>query len=164
MKKIDFKNSRFEVQRGVQLTDGRIVPVVGLNNRFVVKFGTPFNLETGEIYETPNEFSTDLNEQIEKGAKEVCCYDEFDLYLGERPYMDEKKIQSIIKKFAKKGFNVTKDAILHNYSAWRGDLKSGYRDEKNGYHLFSPCGCNPFSLHATTLHDSCSDWQTTYEF
>ena len=44
-----------------------------------------------------------------------------------------------------------------------GDLKSGYRDEKNGYHLFTPCGCNPLSLRATSLEKEL-DWQTTYEW
>lgn len=71
MKKIQFKNNRFEVQRGVQLPDGRIVPVVNLENKYEIRFDTPFNLETGEVYDKHNEFSTDLNEQVKKGAKEV---------------------------------------------------------------------------------------------
>ena len=36
------------------------------------------------------------------------------------------------------------------------------RDDGNGYHLFSPCGCNPLSVRLSTLHDLCSDWQVTY--
>lgn len=78
--------------------------------------------------------------------------------------LSEKKLQSIINKFKKNGFNVTREAILHNFSCWLADMKSGYRDEENGYHLFSPCGCNPLSLRATTLHPKCVDWQTTYEW
>lgn len=71
---------------------------------------------------------------------------------------------SMKEEFAQAGFPVTWEALYHNYSAWLGDLKSGYRDEKNGYHLFTPCGCNPLSFHATSLHEKCSDWQTTYEW
>ena len=71
---------------------------------------------------------------------------------------------SIMEEFAQAGFNVTWEALYHNYSAWLGDLKSGYRDEKNGYHLFSPCGCNPLSFRVSELRDDCSDWQTTYEW
>lgn len=71
---------------------------------------------------------------------------------------------SIMEEFAQEGFNVTWEALFHNYSAWLDDLKSGYRDEKNGYHLFSPCGCNPLSFRVSELRDDCSDWQTTYEW
>lgn len=73
-------------------------------------------------------------------------------------------INVVIKFFKKKGYNVTKEAIMHNYSCWRGSLKSGYRDEENGYHLFTPCGGNPLSFRLTSLHPTASDWQTTYEY
>lgn len=89
-----------------------------------------------------------------------------------RPYKEGKvsyqhypltiNVQSIINKFKKQGFNVTEKAILHNFYAWRCDFKSGYRDEENGYHLFSPCGCNPLSFRVSSLHKACKDWQTTY--
>ena len=75
---------------------------------------------------------------------------------------DEGKIKKIIAEFRENGFNITREAILHNYKAWRYDMKSGYRDEENNYHLFSPCGCNPLSFRATTLHKNCADWQHTY--
>ena len=42
-------------------------------------------------------------------------------------------------------------------------LKSGYRDEKNGYHLFTPCGCNPLSFRVSSLEPEL-DWQITYEY
>lgn len=163
MKKIQFATDRSQVQRGVQLTDGRIVPVVNLDSKFVIKYDVPFNLETGEIYDEPNEFSTTLNEQCENGAKDVFCYDSHYIYLGYDFYI-EGIIDYVIDEFKQHGFNVTKEAILHNYSAWRCDYKSGYRDDANEYFLFTPCGCNPFSLSATTLHPSCEDWQHTYEW
>lgn len=71
-----------------------------------------------------------------------------------------RKIQ---KEFKDNGFNVTIEALEHNFSAWLGDLKSGYRDEENGYHLFTPCGCNPLSFRASELHPQFEDWQITYE-
>lgn len=77
----------------------------------------------------------------------------------------KKDIKNIIKEFAENGLNVTEEAIIHNYECWLGDLKSGFRDEKNGSHLFTPCRCNPLQFHATSLekHPTC-DWQTTYEW
>lgn len=163
MKKIKFATDRSQVQRGVQLTDGRIVPVVNLDGKFVVTYEVPFNLETGEIYDEPNKLSTTLNEQCKNGAKNVFCYDSYDINLGNRFDLDEK-IEDVMREFSEHRFNVTKAAIMHNYVAWLADMKSGYRDVENGYHLFSPCGCNPFSLTATTLHPSCEDWQHTYEW
>lgn len=60
------------------------------------------------------------------------------------------------------GVKVSADAIRWNFDAWLHDHKSGYRDEKNGYHLFTPCGCNDLSFSYTTLHPLAEDWQTTY--
>ena len=71
-------------------------------------------------------------------------------------------IKKTIEEFKSHGFNVTREALMHNYHAWRDDYKSGYRDEKNGYHLFTPCGCNPLSFRASELSAE-TDWQDTYE-
>lgn len=78
-------------------------------------------------------------------------------------HLSMKCFNEIIEEFRAHGFNVTVEGLRHNYSCWLGDLKSGYRDEKNGYHLFTPCGCNPLEFRATSL-DSRLDWQTTYEY
>lgn len=78
-------------------------------------------------------------------------------------HLSMKRFKEIIAEFRAHGFNVTIEALLHNYSCWLGGLKSGYRDETNGYHLFTPCGCNPLEFRATSL-DSQLDWQTTYEY
>ncbi len=72
-----------------------------------------------------------------------------------------KVLREILKEFNENGFKVTRKSVLHNFNAWLCDFKSGYRDEQNGYHLFTPCGCNPLSLRATSL-DNRLDWQTTY--
>lgn len=88
------------------------------------------------------------------------------------PYKESRKdykgypksinIKAIQKHFAKDGFNVSKEAIEHNFYAWQCDRKSGYRDEKNGNFLFTPCGCNPLSFRVSSLHKACEDWQQTY--
>ena len=172
METIKFVKSRFDAMWGYQLNDGRII------DRTNLRFDTHFNLETGEIYtgndlqrsgknglpdDAPDGFTTLNNLNAQKLGHEVYCYDEYNINLGNNPAMGDKDIDAIIAEFEEAGFKVTKAAIMHNYYAWSADRKSGYRDEKNGYHLFTPCGCNPFSLSATTLHDLCKDWQTTYK-
>lgn len=172
MEKIKFVKTRNEAMWGYQLNDGRII------DRTNLRYDTPFNLETGEIYEgdnlqrtgknglpddAPEGFTTLNNLNAQKLGHEVYCYDEYNINLGEQPQLNDKKIKEIIAEFEEAGHNVTKKAIMHNYCAWLDDFKSGYRDEKNGYHLFSPCGHNPFQLCLTTLHPLCEDWQTTYE-
>ena len=176
METIKFVKSRFETSNGYQLNDGRIIDVNSLN----WNYGKPFNLETGEIDNTfyppkkykgkdglpdyaPEGFTTLNNLRAQGNGHPVHCYDEYDIVLGEQPQLNDKKIKEIIAEFEEAGHKVTKKAIMHNYCAWLDDFKSGYRDEKNGYHLFSPCGHNPFQLCLTTLHPLCEDWQTTYE-
>ena len=91
----------------------------------------------------------------------VCkrCYTEVDFsYKTFRSTISIKRIQAFFKK---NGFNVTEDAIKHNFNAYLMDMKSGFRDEINGYHLFTPCCHNPLSFRLTTLNKNC-DWQTTY--
>lgn len=70
-------------------------------------------------------------------------------------------VKEVIKEFKTNGFNVTEEAIIHNFEAWKSDYKSGYKDESNGYFLFTPCGCNELSFNATELINE--DWQETYE-
>ena len=103
-----------------------------------------------------------INEMIANGDKILSCvpYKQCNskLYSGKR-----FNAQSIVKYFNKKGYNVTLDAVEHNYNAWCCDMKSGYRDEENGYHLFTPYGCNPLQFRLSTLHPTAKDWQITYK-
>lgn len=69
-------------------------------------------------------------------------------------------VTQIIREFAKNGFQVTREAVLHNYDAWLYDFKSGYLDEENGYFLFTPCKCNPLSFRVETLNGE--SYQKTY--
>jgi hypothetical protein len=112
----------------------------------------------------------DLNDLIRDGkVKEATIYRHHEIILPQftgcydGPDLTEYRIRKIRKEFREHGFNVTRKAIAHNYSCWFSDLKSGFRDTKNGYHLFTPCGCNPLQFRATSLEDDL-DWQTTYEW
>ena len=93
----------------------------------------------------------------------TCIEKQYNIYFPEdKTLLTTSDINTMIKEFKDNGLNVTKEAIMHNYQAWRFDQKSGYRDEDNGYHLFTPCGCNPMSFRASSLHTKCEDWQQTY--
>ena len=70
-------------------------------------------------------------------------------------------VDGIIREFEGNGFDVSREAIMHNFYAWLADMKSGYRGR--GYHLFTACGCNPLRFTATELYPACEDWQKTYE-
>ena len=163
--KIQIVYKREDMNRGVQLNDGRIIVVWDLKGKQVLNFAQPFNLETGEIYTEPNENTTDLNELIAaKKGKEVFPYESYDIDIKyDWKTLTPTRIARLKKQFAKKGYKVTTKALKYIFYAWRYGLKSGYRDQKNGYHLFCPYGdCNPLSFNLTTLVDSCKDWQKTY--
>lgn len=83
-----------------------------------------------------------------ENAENCDCYEDFD-------------VKEVIKEFKTNGFNVTEEAIIHNFEAWESDYKSGYKDKNNDYFLFSPCGCNALRFNATELINE--DWQETYE-
>lgn len=177
MRKIKFISSRYDAEWSFQLNDGRIIevlrfdlsepnnPIFNPSPRFAILYDTPFCLETGEIYDRQNapKDATSLNDLVRLGlGKTVYCYDSFDVDLGWVRSMTQNRVDKICRAFKKKGFNVTPEAVWHQYNEWRCGFKSGFRDEDNGYHLFTPCGGNPFSLRATTLHKYCTDWQKTY--
>ena len=182
--KIHFVNDRSETQRGVKLNDGRIVSLYDENNQFYLRFDDVIDLEKGIIVsgskgvhqpeltkdELANGYTT-LNKLIREGKaekEEVHCYDEcsYDAGVWLNEYENDSEcidIDEIIDYFAEHGFNVTKEALQHNIDAWSSDFKSGYRDDENGYHLFTPCGCNKLSFRATSLDANCITWQSTYE-
>lgn len=147
--------SRKDCSWGFQLHDGRII-LVADEEKFRLRFDEPIMVD-GEV--------TTLNDLKANGkGKEVFPYEKYDINnIKGAKNLSDKDLLRIQRKFKKNGFNVTFDALFHNYHAWFMDMKSGYRDEENGYHLFTPCGCNPLSFRATTLCDNCKDWQFTYE-
>ena len=98
----------------------------------------------------------DLHDDVEMGFP----YKEFDVIVKDNynHNLSDKGIDKVVKQFKENGWNVTREAVEHQLGGW----KCGYRDEANGYHLFTPCAGNELSFRATTLHDACKDWQTTY--
>ena len=90
-------------------------------------------------------------------TKEELAYREHDIYIDDVSNID---IYKVVEEFRENGFEVEREAILHNLEAWRNDYKSGYRGKY--CHLFSPCGCNRLRFSASTLHESCNYWQKTY--
>lgn len=137
-----------------------------------IRFNAKVNLDTLDVLSDDDIEYNDsnwptLNELISNGMIEdwfpyrradMCNIDSMFDSNGEPP------IRKIQKFFKERGFTVTKEAIMHNFHAWERDMKSGFCDEKNNVHVFSPCGCNPFNLHVSELHPGCDDWQITYEW
>lgn len=175
MEKIKFIKSRKDAQWSFLLNDGRLIEALSFDGH-LLRFDAPFSLETGEIIKrepewprfgnglpdyVPDGFTTLNNLHAEGLGKEVYCYEEYVVNLGSPDSLSKEQVRAVCDEFKKHGFNVTSQAVLHNFSCWLGDYKSGYRDEVNGYHLFSPCGCNDLSFTATTI-DNRLDWQTTY--
>jgi hypothetical protein len=168
VKEIPFVEDEMDCERGVLLDDGRIIPIIK-NRKIVVTWETPINLETGMMIPYVSQCDaqikgyTCLNELKENGKikRETCAYKEYEIRMGYIRSMSDKRIEAIIKEFKREGFNVTRQAILYCYVAYRSGFKSGYRDEENGYHLFCPNRLNPFRLSATSLLKD-TDWQTTY--
>ena len=163
---IEVVNSRFDTQRGIELEDGRVINVYRKDG--IHAYDAYFDLTTGEIFphgEKP-EGSVCFNDLIrDKKAKEVQCYDECDYNRNKYPgeiKLTEKLYKEIQAYFKEQGYNVTIEAISYCLENWQSDFKAGYRDDANGYHLFTPCGCNPLSLRLSTLNRLCNDWQTTY--
>lgn len=97
----------------------------------------------------------DNGELIEKYSYETIRY-------MPKKVTNREIIKETLDFFNTKGFKVTEEAIKHNLAAYDRDEKSGYRDEKNGYHLFTPCCCNPLAFTVTTLSTLSRDWQNTY--
>ena len=168
MKELKIVTDRSECQWGYEV-DGKVIVICDKEGKFVLRYDDKFILKTGKVFENDKEIPDydkerviTLNQLKGNGiGKEVYCYDEYNINLGWIKGMSDNRVRKIRKEFLENGFNVTEEAILHNYECWKADFKSGYRDEENGYHLFTPCGHNPFSLSVTNLVEGL-DWQTTY--
>lgn len=83
----------------------------------------------------------------------------YSVSLGRNVPEDDAEMADLCAEFAEAGLPVTAEAIAHNASAWKADMKSGYRGD--GYFLFTPCGCNDLHLRAEPLVEG-ADWQNTY--
>lgn len=97
-----------------------------------------------------------------KGLAGAKSKKEYTIYLGFPKDLSDINTANIQKEFKQNGFNVSKTAIIHNFNAWKKDYKSGYRDEKNNYFLFTACGCNPLRFTAERLNEDSIGYQKTY--
>ena len=156
-----FVSSSKDTMRGVKV--GNVIIDLYPSIKIGFNYATMFNPATFEFPYSGAD-AVCLNDLMKQGkCEEVQCYQMYDINFPDTfKKLTPSVIKAIVNEFKEHGFNVTQKAIRWQFSNWQSDFKSGYRDEKNGYHLFSPCGCNPFSLRATTLNDLCKGWQTTY--
>lgn len=161
---VEFVSSAAETTRGEQLPDGRIVNIYRKDGT-IHKYDRAFDLKTGELY-PEGEFPLGSVRLNDLHTTEVHCYKEARYY--EEKYVDEvtvgpRLVKKIQKFFEQEGYKVKKEAIEHCLHSWELDMKSGYRDEEGGYHLFMPCCHNPLAITLSTLHPACADWQETYQ-
>lgn len=166
-----FVSSKYETQRGIQLNDGRILSLFDENNEFYLPFDKEINLDDGTFEDETcvsigDRNTTCLNNILHNGQGiEVTCTDGDTYFENKYPCnfsITQNKVSRIQKYFERRGFMVTQEAIMHQLCAWMQGYKSGYRDNDNGYFLFTPCGLNPLSIRLTTLHPLCKGWQKTY--
>lgn len=128
-----------------------------------INYLSHIDLENKEYLEGKGEVKSDLptiNQLIASGKLIERLYVE-EVALYTRKFPQRPSYKKWMEYFKARGFNVTREALKHNYEAWWLDSKSGYRDEENNYFLFTPCGCNQLSFRATRLDDYL-DWQETY--
>lgn len=176
MKKII--TNREEAVKKNMLKDGRYFLHIqsGTAMYLPIWYGHRLDLKNMLITENQQEIETrtdlpDLNQLIREGyVIDLNIFRSHDIFLPKfkdcrartKVKFDDEFIAELQKEFKEHGFNVTKEAILHNYNAWLADHKSGYRDQENGYHLFTPCGCNPLSFRVASIEPEL-DWQWTYD-
>lgn len=163
MKECVFVPSDAVLANGYRLDDGRLIDLDKLNWRY----DAMFDINTGEI-DANSRNLVNLNMLIKGGrVKEEHCYQEEHCYIGEvHQGLNEEEyaelVERIQKDFRSKGYEVSTRALNYVLTGYRSGLKSAYRDEENGVHLFVACWENPLNVVLTTLHEKCKDWQTTY--
>lgn len=98
-----------------------------------------------------------INELVANGTLELIDeIEELDITDDDVNLLDFDAVVAYAKE---RGFNVEREALVHNFRCWKMDYKSGYRGKE--CHVFTPCGCNPLSYGISKLDDRV-DWQTTY--
>lgn len=161
---MDRKDAKFD--RWVETSDGRLIGYVCIDG---FRFDSKVKITESSIeIVNPDDANyklcnfPDINNLVENNlAVEKFAFDRFEVCLGHIRTFNEKRISSIIRKFKRNGFNVTRDAIVFCYVKWKMGYKSGYRDEENGCHLSAPCGDSPLNFMASTLCEL-SNWQKTH--
>lgn len=142
------------------------------------RFDAKVDMEKGlvaDVYDDADEYKSlnlpTISELIEQGvAKETFAYRELIIadVFGKHPELCKGKrgkspdYDAILVYVRQQGFKVSRKALQWSYHNWSMGAKAGYRDERNGVHVFNPAGGNPWNIHITTLNDLCKDWQQTY--
>lgn len=99
-----------------------------------------------------------INELVANGTLEVVNeLEELDITGDDVDLLDFDAVVAYAKE---RGFNVEREALVHNFEAWQMDYKSGYRGKE--CHVFTPCRHNPLRFGISKLDDRV-DWQTTYQ-
>ena len=155
-----------KIPRGAMSRHFKLVDVVFPRNLDYINDETRINLgdktyckySGNSAFPTINELVRTKEIEEHKYAQEYSVNVE-DRYVGK---LTKELVNKIVEKFQKHGFNVTEQAIMHNYAAYMGGMKSGYIDKENGYHLFTPCSLNPLSFRACQVDKYFEDWQITY--
>lgn len=130
-------------------------------NMETMQFILPWGEDKTEWEQSDWPTLNDLKHRMGVSVEDGHPYREYDIDFPDNVReLTPERAQEVVLEFNANGIPVTMEAVMHNYAAWHADFKSGYRGE--GFHLFTPCGCNPLSFRATTLDPSCDDWQTTY--
>lgn len=113
------------------------------------------------IYSTEKEYAASslptISELVAEGTLKVV--DEIEELNITGRDVDLRDFDAVIAFAKEKGFNIEREALVHNVENWKMDYKSGYRGKE--CHVFTPCGCNPLSFCVTKL-DERADWQKTY--
>lgn len=99
-----------------------------------------------------------INELVAGGILEL-VNEIVELEITKKQVRNLKDFDAVVAYAKKKGFNIEREAIVHNFKNWQMDFKSGYRGKE--CHVFTPCAHNPLRYSISKLDDRV-DWQRTY--
>lgn len=125
-------------------------------------FGNRIDMDNLILYDEDETTEFPTINQLIADERLKCCFTYEIIDKTYKIFNDHISIPKLQAFFRKHGYNVTEDAIKHNLICYMANTKSGYRDDENGYHLFTPCRANYLSFRLTSLNDNCKDWQKTY--
>lgn len=75
-------------------------------------------------------------------------------------YSVKLNYEAIISAMNDKGYNVTEEALKHNFEAWESGCKAGFKDVANGYFLYTAGGANQLYFDVEPLNGE--SYQQTY--
>lgn len=154
-KKIDLVKDLSKVAYYFETDDGKKLQIP-------YYFGNRIDMDNLVLYDENETADFPTINQLIADKRLKCCFTYEIIDKTYKIFNDRISIPKLQAFFRKHGYNVTEDAIKHNLICYMTNTKSGYRDDENGYHLFTPCRANYLSFRLTSLNDNCKDWQKTY--